>query len=341
MAGKATSFDIAQLAGVSQPTVSRALRGSPTVSEPTRLRIEAIARQLNYTVDKNASALRRRTTNTLALLFYEDPVPDESMVNPFFLSMLGSITRTAAQRGYDVLTSIQQMSSDWHADFEESRKADGLILLGHGDFELYRPKLESLIAQGAHFVRWGATTDDPLGITIGSDNLAGGEAAVAHLIARGRRHIAFLGNADSHYPEFRDRYRGAVAAMAAAGIAADPALQVDAEITEASGHAAVRALIDRGVAFDALFCAADIIAIGAIAALEQAGFRVPGDIAVVGFDDIPIASMTRPPLTTVHQNIARAGEVLVDTLLAQIDGRDAPVPPLSVDLVVRASSGAG
>ena len=99
MAGKATSFDIAQLAGVSQPTVSRALRGSPTVSEQTRLRIVAIAQQLNYTVDKNASNLRLQETRTLALLFFEDPTPDETGINPFFLSMLGSITRTCALRG--------------------------------------------------------------------------------------------------------------------------------------------------------------------------------------------------------------------------------------------------
>ena len=90
---KPTSFDIAYLAGVSQPTVSRALRGSKSVSAATRANIERIARELNYTVDKNASSLRSQRTHTLALLFFEDPNPDESMINPFFLSMLGSITR--------------------------------------------------------------------------------------------------------------------------------------------------------------------------------------------------------------------------------------------------------
>ena len=96
---KPTSFDIAALAGVSQPTVSRALRGDRTVSIATRLRIEAIARQLNYKVDKNASSLRRGQSMTLALLFFEDPLDDGSFINPFFLSMLGSILRTCAARG--------------------------------------------------------------------------------------------------------------------------------------------------------------------------------------------------------------------------------------------------
>src|SRR4051812_27559185 len=132
MRDKTTSFDIAERAGVSQPTVSRALRGDPTVSEGTRKRIEAIARQLNYQVDKNASSLRRGQSRTLALLFFQDPTPDESMINPFFLSMLGSILRTCALRGYDLLTSFQQLQSNWHVEYEDSRKADGIILLGYG-----------------------------------------------------------------------------------------------------------------------------------------------------------------------------------------------------------------
>src|SRR5690606_1607464 len=111
--GKPTSLDIAHLAGVSQPTVSRALSGSPMVNEETRKRILAIAEQLNYKVDKNASNLRRQHSGTLALLFFEDPTPDDSAINPFFLSMLGSITRACGQRGYDLLISFQQASEDW------------------------------------------------------------------------------------------------------------------------------------------------------------------------------------------------------------------------------------
>jgi len=113
MSGKATSIDIAYLAGVSQSTVSRALRGSPTVNEETRKRIEEIAHKLNYTVDKNASNLRTQHSNTIALLFFEDPTPDDSLINPFFLAMLGSITRACAQRGYDLLISFQELSGNW------------------------------------------------------------------------------------------------------------------------------------------------------------------------------------------------------------------------------------
>lgn len=332
---KPTSFDIATLAGVSQPTVSRALRGDKTVSEATRKRVEAIARQLNYTVDKNASSLRRGKSNTLALLFFEDLLPDESSINPFFLSMLGSILQTCARRGYDLLTSLQQLSTDWHVDYEDSRKADGIILLGYGDYEIYRIRLEQLVAQGTHFVRWGSMDKHALGMTIGCDNRRGGRDAGAHLVARGCSRIAFLGCASSHYPEFRDRYAGLNEILRESGHAIDPGLHVDALSSEQSGYEAARRLIARNVKFDAIFAGSDLIAIGAMRALDEHGLSVPGDIPLIGFDDIPAASLTRPPLTTIAQDYLRAGEVLVDALIGQIDRK--PVTPtlLAPRLVTR------
>lgn len=335
---KPTSFDIAERAGVSQPTVSRALRGDRTVSEATRLRIEAIARQLNYKVDKNASSLRRGQSNTLALLFFEDPLPDGSLINPFFLSMLGSILRTCAARGYDLLTSFQQLSANWHVDYEDSRKADGIILLGYGDYEIYRERLDSLVAQGTHFVRWGSVDPDGRGTTIGCDNLRGGTDAGAHLIARGRRRIAFLGDASGHYPEFQERYRGLTAAMRDAGLTPDIRLQVDALSDERSGQEACQRLLERGIPFDAIFAASDLIAIGAMRALAEAGLRVPEDVAIVGFDDIPAASLSTPPLTTIAQDYREAGERLVDALIRQIARQPTDTALLAPRLVVRASS---
>ena len=168
--GKATSFDIAFLAGVSQPTVSRALRGSPSVSEETRQRVREIASQLNYKVDKNASNLRFQRSNTLALLFFEDPTSDDSAINPFFVSMLGWITRACGSRGYDLLISFQQQSGNWHEEYEDSHKADGLILLGYGDYLQHRVRLQGLIERGTHFVSWGAVQPGQTGVSIGSDN---------------------------------------------------------------------------------------------------------------------------------------------------------------------------
>jgi DNA-binding LacI/PurR family transcriptional regulator len=338
MAEKPTSFDIAFLAGVSQPTVSRALRGSPVVSLETRKRIEEIARQLNYRVDKNASNLRSQHTNTLALLLFEDPTPDDSLINPFFLSMLGSITRATARQGYDLLISFQQLSGDFRQDYEDSRKADGIILLGYGDYEEYRPRLDKLVQAGTHFVRWGPVLNDEPGVSIGSDNTQGGYDVTRHLLAQGRRHLAFLGHATTHYPEFFDRYRGYERALLEAQRATSSALQVDAITTEEAGFQAAKELLSRGVEFDAIVAASDLIAIGALRALQESGIEVPRQVAVTGFDDIPTASLANPPLTTVMQDTRRAGELLVETLLRQIAGDPVSNSVIPTRLIVRRSA---
>ena len=339
MQDKATSFDIAQLAGVSQPTVSRALRGSTSVSEATRKRIEAIAQQLNYKVDKNATNLRSGHSNTLALLLFEDQTPDDSLINPFFLSMLGSITRTCALRGYDLLISFQQLSGDWHVDYEDSRKADGLILLGYGDYNDYAPRMAQLVAQGTHFVRWGSVRPNAIETVIGCDNVQGGRDVTAHLIERGRKRIAFIGTATSATPEFLDRLNGYAAALKAAAVPRSLTLHVDALSSEADGHDAAVRLIARGEAFDAIVCASDLIALGAMRALAEAGRRVPGDVAVTGFDDILAAGLANPPLTTVTQQPGEAGALLVDTLLKLVRNEATESRMLPARLVARGSSG--
>ncbi len=338
--GKPTSLDIAHLAGVSQPTVSRALRGSPAVNQETRKRILEIAERLNYKVDKNASSLRRQHSGTLALLFFEDPTPDDSAINPFFLSMLGAITRACAQRGYDLLISFQQLSSDWHADYEDSNKADGLILLGYGDYLLAESRLQRLVAQGTHFVRWGAVLPGQPGVSIGCDNHQGGHDITAHLLAQGRKRIAFLGHASNHYPEFFERWRGYADALRAAGIDADTALQADAISSEQSGVEAMGELLARGAAFDAVFASSDLIAIGAMQALHERGLKVPDDVAVAGFDDIPMAGFVNPSLSTVQQDTKVAGKILVESLIALVNGETVESRTIPVRLALRKSTGA-
>ncbi|PAX09268.1 LacI family DNA-binding transcriptional regulator [Sphingomonas lenta] len=336
MQRKPTSFDIAHLAGVSQPTVSRALRGSPTVSPATRQRIEAIAQRLNYTVDRAASNLRSGHTRTLAALLFQDPSPDDSAVNPFFLAMMGSMMRACADNGHDLLVSFQQMGSDWHKDYEDSHRADGLILLGYGDYADYKAKLDQLVAQGTHFVRWGSVQPGEPGLTVGCDNRGGGASAARHLLERGRTRIAFLGDATDHYPEFRDRYRGCADALGQAGL--EVVAQVHALSSEEDGARAAQELLTCGVAFDGIVAASDLIALAAMRVLAGAGLRVPQDVAVVGFDDIPAAGLANPPLTTVAQDAGAAGRTLVETLLGRI--RDQPVASMTLPtrLVVRRST---
>ena len=339
MRSKQTSFDIAYRAGVSQSTVSRALRNSPLVNEDTRRRVQAIAKELNYKVDKNASSLRTQLSGTIALLLFEDPTNDDSLINPFFLSMLGSITRASAKKGYDLLVSFQQMSNDWHADYEDTRKADGIILLGYGDYTDYEEKLVQLIKQETHFVRWGADVKELSVVSVGCDNYHGGYQVTEHVIKQNRQHFAFLGGVSTGSPEFLDRYSGHCQAIKDNNLIVDSHRQVDAISTNESGYQAAQQLIAKGIKFDAICAASDLIAIGAMRALQDAGFKVPGDIAIVGFDDIATASSTSPALTTVKQDTVLAGELLVDKLLQLVSGEDAQTQLMPTTLVVRKSCG--
>lgn len=337
---KANSIDIAYRAGVSQSTVSRALRNSPLVNKETRERIQAIAKELNYKVDKNASNLRLQNSKTIALLLFEDPTSDDSLINPFFLSMLGSITKATAKEGYDLLVSFQQMHADWHADYEDSNKADGIILLGYGDYQDYKGKLRQLAEQGTHFVRWGAQTKDLDVISVGCSNIEGGYQISKYLIDLGRNNIAFLGGADPSCPEFLDRYQGHCKALTESHLEVQEVLQIDAITTEESGYQAACELIDSNKPFDAIFAASDLIAMGAIRALKENYIRVPRDVAIVGFDNIATASSISPPLTTMKQDTVKAGEILVDSLLKLIEGKTVESVQMKTELVIRKSCGA-
>ncbi|MBQ4862975.1 LacI family DNA-binding transcriptional regulator [Pseudoalteromonas sp. MMG013] len=336
--GKATSFDIAHYAGVSQSTVSRALRNSPLVNEETRQRVHDIANQLNYKVDKNASNLRTQQSSTLALLLFEDPTTDESQINPFFLSMLGSITRACAKEGYDLLVSFQSSSSDWRADYEDSHRADGIILLGYGDYLDYQSRLQQLLDQDTKFVCWGATVDNHPDLTVSCDNYGGGQLAAQHLYALNRTDCAFIGDASNHSPEFFSRYKGFKDQFDTYGVTLNDRKIANAISTEESGYHATNSLIANNISFDSLFAASDLIAIGAIRALLEAGINVPEDVHVVGFDDIPAASYVSPSLTTVQQNTTLAGQMLVCNLLSLIKGETVESTLLPPSLVVRTSS---
>ena len=337
--GKTTSFDIAYRAGVSQATVSRALRDSPLVNPETRKKIKRIAHELNYQVDLAASRLRSQHSSTLALLLFEDPTTDDSQINPFFLSMLGNITRAAARRNYDLLVSFQQLSDDWHIKYEVSNRADGIILLGYGEYSNFVDKVEKLVNAGAHFVIWGATGEHLSGQTVSCDNAKGAYDATTHLLGLGRKNIAFFGGTTDDSPELKQRYEGYCKALTKAGIKIDAGLQFDADNQETSGSSATGKLMNSGKPFDAIFTASDLIAIGAIKHLRAMDIKVPADVSVVGFDNIPAASYFNPSLTTVHQDTIAAGEQLVNQVIQMINGETPVSRLLEPTLIIRSSCG--
>ena len=334
-----TSRDIAERAGVSQATVSRALRNSPLVRPETRERIQQIARELHYFVNKNAAGLRTHHSNTIALLIFDDSKTVTSQLNLFFLSMLDSIMRSAARHGYDILVSLQQLSDDWHIQYRASQRADGLILLGYGDYLDYREKLDALAEADTHFMIWGPIVRDQPGHSIGCDNESGGRPAAEHLLRLGRRRVAFIGSANSGSPEFAARYEGYAATLASAGMGPDPGLTATAGNSEREGYAAVRRLLARGARFDGIFAVTDLVAIGAMRALADAGLRVPADVSVVGFDDMPLAAHVTPSLTTVRQDVSVAADAMVRSIVGLIEGHPVESTLITPRLVIRESCG--
>jgi DNA-binding LacI/PurR family transcriptional regulator len=334
-----TSRDIAELAGVSQATVSRALRNSPLVRTETREKIQKIARDLNYFVNRNAAGLRTQQSHTIALLLFDETEGEDAQINPFFLSMFGYITRAASDLGYDVLISLQQLTDDWHVEYPASNRADGLILLGYGNYQDYREKLAALADANTRFMIWGPPVDGQAGHSIGCDNVSGGYQATQHLLTHGRKRIALLG-ATEQSPEHSARYEGYCKALREAGIEPDEQLKVDAKSSDGEGYRAILNLLERRRPFDAVFAATDVIAIDAMRALEDNGYAIPDDVAVVGFDDIQLAAHVTPALTTVRQDIRLAADGLVAGIVGLIEGKPVESSVMAPKLVVRASCGA-
>ncbi len=332
-----TSFDVACAAGVSQPTVSRALRDDPSVSPETREKVHAAAKALNYRIDSRAARLRSGSTGTLAVAILTQPGQARARVNPFYFALLGAIGAAASDRGFHLLLSFQDSPANFRSDYEQAHEADGLIVIGSASHAEGWAHFTDAHAQGAHVVAWGAPEDSLP--TIRCDNREGGRLAVSHLSGRGRRRIAFIGPGWDHHVAFRHRREGWLDAVSEAGL--DP-IEADVAVSgsrEEQGEAAMRSLLATDPGFDAVFAASDLSALGAMKALREAGRSIPVDTAVIGFDGIPSASHSTPALSSVEQDSEVAGRLLVDAVLARIAGREQAATPIPMRLVVRESCG--
>lgn len=326
--------DIARLAGVSTATVSRALNHSPLVNEETRNRILELARSLKYSINIGAQNLRLKHNRTVGVVVPFDSTTRQHLSDPFFLSMLGSLADALTERGFDMLLSrVDAEELDAAAAPFDTGRVIGIVLIGQWR---HHDQLNQLAARQVPIVVWGAQLPQQLYTTVGGDNVSGGRQATAHLLAAGRRRIAFFG--DINLPEVAHRYRGYCNALAEQGIAADPQLRVSVSFLPESGAEAVAELARRGVDYDGVFACSDLLAMTAINSLRALGKRVPDDVGVVGYDDIELSTYFHPPLSTIRQPIRVAGEVLVDSLLALIDGQPALSRQLETELIVRATS---
>ncbi|MFZ5637179.1 MAG: LacI family DNA-binding transcriptional regulator [Pseudomonadota bacterium] len=329
MGSSVTIRDVARVAKVSVATVSRALNGHDNVTEEVRRRVLAVAHELRYSPHHAARSLSSRRTHTIGVV-----LPD--LHGEFFSELMRGIDQVARERGLHLLVS------SYHGHPEEQASAlramrgrvDGLLVMSPhaGDLDFLS---ENLAALPAVLINSQPTDGDQ--IALGIDNYGGARTLVEHLIATGHRRIAFIAGPEHNF-DAHERLRGFRDAMRAIG-QADPWV-VPGDFGEASGHAAGRMLLDAKARPDAVFAANDMMALGCLFAFSQAGVRVPKDIALAGFDDIPLARYVVPSLTTMRVNIAELGAHAMRMLLDLRDGTDpghrqAPMVP---ELIVREST---
>lgn len=329
---KTTLEDLARLAGVSISTVSRALNDQPLISTRTKQRIWALAREHDYPFRASMPQAPIGAAGSIVIVtpnMRGRPLP---LSHPFFLELLASIGEAARERGCDFTVShVAPANLDDLVTAATTSRADGVIFLGQS---MLHDELNQLAETGARFVVWGAHIPGQKYRSIGSDNLLGGRRATLHLIRLGRRRILFIGGSD---PEAQQRRRGYQEALSESGLEVDPKLICQVEFELESADAAVTRLLRRGLAFDGIVAASDLIALGAIRALRRAGLGVPEDVSVVGYDDMLLSRLSTPSLSTIRQDNQRAGQLLVASIL---DPGDQDLPSLlPTELIIRESCG--
>ncbi|MES1158673.1 MAG: LacI family DNA-binding transcriptional regulator [Terricaulis silvestris] len=331
-----TLEDLAKLAGVSISTASRALNDSPAVNKRTKQTIWKLARELDYPFRHYMPAGPIGAEGTIAIIVPRPQGREIHFSDPFFLELFAGVGEAARERGCDFLVShIAPTKFDDISEAMNTSRADGMIFLGQSSLHA---AFNRLAQTEARFVVWGAQLPDQIYCSIGSDNVLGGRRATSHLTRLGRRRIVFLGDTEGA-PEAAQRLRGYYDALEQAGIKADPDLIAPAHFEAESAEASIGSLIHRGIAFDAVFAASDLIAMGAVRALKEAGRSIPGDVSVVGYDDLPFSRFASPALSTISQDTAKAGRLLVSKLLDAGGEKARRSERIPTELIIRESCG--
>ena len=332
-----TLKDIARELNLSVTTVSRALYGYDDVAEQTRQRVWSAAAEMGYVPDTTAQRLRKGRTDTLGFVI---PTFGPRFSDPFFTEFLAGIGNQASDLGFDLLVSTRAPGPQEQAAYRrlvEGRLVDGLVLVRtrrHDERVLY------LSGRGFPFVAFGRTDVDVPYACMDTDGTAGFHQLVEYLIGLGHRRIACL-SADPELTFVSHRLAGYHAAMADHNLAIDPDLIVQSDLTQRGGYEAASSVLDRTPPPTALVCLNDLMALGAMRAVQERGLVVGREISVTGFDDIPPAENAHPPLTTLEQPVYDIGKRLCDMLVRLIRGEplDDTQVLLKPTLVIRDSTG--
>ncbi len=331
-----TLEEVAHLAGVSRATVSRVVNGSPRVSPDIRVDVQAAIEQLAYVPNRAARSLVTRRSDSIAVVITEPS--GRLFSDPFFPRLLRGISSELAARERQLVLLMPDSPADESrtAEYLTAGHVDGALLVSlHAD----DPLPGRLAAAGIPVVLVGRPPKGTKASYVDVDNRQGAQSAVAHLLAGGRRVVATIAG-PKDMAAGTDRVAGYRDALTEAGITLDPSLEAPSDFTQQGGAAAMARLLAARPDIDAVFAASDLMAAGALSTLASAGRRVPQDVAVVGFDDSPVATSTTPQLTSVRQPIEAMGHEVARLLVDAVEAAD-PVPRrviLATDLVRRASS---
>ncbi|ACA85727.1 LacI family DNA-binding transcriptional regulator [Shewanella woodyi] len=330
-----TLADIALLANVSKSTASRALRNNPLINKNTRELVQEIALKHNFKVNATASNLRTQKTNTIAVVVMFDQKSGQAISDPFLMEILGTIADELTHFGYDMLlTTTKTATHDWYSYYYESKRADGLIIIGQGEHD---QRIEALISTDLPFIVWGTEIHEKNYTTVGSDNRKGGYLAVSHLIEQGCQRIAFLG--DINHTEVEQRWLGYQDAVAEAGLVVEDKLQIKTDFTSVDGYQSLRDhCLNDDVPIDGVFAVSDAIALGATKYLFEQNITIPKQVAVIGFDDISMSEYCSPSLSTIRQNTAAGGRLLVKLMLDKLNHLPVDSQLLNVEMIQRQSS---
>jgi LacI family transcriptional regulator len=330
--------EVARRSGVSMATVSRALNGRPDVSDSTRTRIEEIARQLGYLPNQQARALVRRRSDMVGLIW------DTSYVNnkgrsPFLQDLLVGLKMALADTGYHLMLLSPQTADHGVNAFVQAAMQhglDGVVLMGVNE---HLPAVEALINSGRPCVGLDLQVTGTRASYVCSDNTAGAATAVRYLHSLGHKRIAHI-TGPLPLMTSVDRIAGYRDTMAELGLPVPKGFVQEGDFFIESGYTTMQSLLALKTRPTAVFVAGDEMAIGAMQAVIDAGLDVPGDISVVGYDDIELASVVRPGLTTISQDYLEIGQAAV-TLLTQImDNQDHEPQAAQIpgQLIIRAST---
>lgn len=329
-----TLEQVAERAGVSRSTASRAINGGARVSPAAMQSVAAAVDDLGYTPNRAARSLVTRRTDSVALVV---PEPDDRVLSdPFFAGVLNGVSAALAESDLQlVLILARPNATDRTARYLRAGHVDGAIVVSHHRDDSIDRVLEVSRLPSVYIGR-PLTPRRPAGL-IDTDNTGGGRLATQHLIAQGRRRIGTIaGPADMSAGV--DRLDGWREALDGAGLPADAVVHGDFTID--GGAAAAREILTRHPDLDALFIASDLMAAGALTVLAEFGRDVPGDIAVVGYDNSGIASTTSPNLTTIAQPILAMARAAAEELIHQLHGRTPQSAPLIFppELITRGSA---